>query len=230
MTLKPTSDAVAVTQGHAGDAIDFALGHCGPDEAFAFLDDWRADRANEWPGYVKWLSAQYRHRTAAQPEREAVFGETDAERVARAMDPPLWADDEDTAHMAASPLQVCYARKRSLDRARLFLTEYAALTTPAPARSILLEMAEASDEHKKWERRWRALGQMYAREKPCFVDSDGDWCLRDFLDYAGAICGFGGDILGSATPAPAASRADQAFFNDICDNMAEVLKPLPGEE
>lgn len=75
MTLKPTSDAVAVTQGSAGDAIDFALGHCGPDEAFAFLDDWRADRANEWPGYVKWLSAQYRHRTAAQPEREFQEGD-----------------------------------------------------------------------------------------------------------------------------------------------------------
>src|SRR5690606_15237707 len=30
------------------------------------------------------------------------------------------------------------------------------------------------------------------------------------------------------TPAPAVSRDDQALLADICDNMAEVLKPLPG--
>lgn len=38
------------------------------------------------------------------------------------------------------------------------------------------------------------------------------------------------DQLRSAltTPAPAVSRDDQALLADICDNMAEVLKPLPG--
>lgn len=46
--------------GDAGDAIDFACGHCAPDEAVAFLDDWRADRAGKyWPGYVRWLNVQH---------------------------------------------------------------------------------------------------------------------------------------------------------------------------
>jgi hypothetical protein len=144
-----------------------------------------------------------------QPQREAVLEDCDIAW--------LWKVHTDAQSKGL------HADQRKIERILAALK-----TTPSPARPILLEMAEASDEHKKWERRWRALGQMYAREKPCFVDSDGDWCLRDFLDYAGAICGFGGDILGSATPAPAVSRDDQALLADICDNMAEVLKPLPG--
>jgi len=54
---------------------------------------------------------------------------------------------------------------------------------------ILLEIAAAEDEHVMWERRWAALKQMYARER-CFVDRDGEWGLRCFLDYVGSACGF----------------------------------------
>lgn len=56
---------------------------------------------------------------------------TDPERLARAMNPPLWADDEETAHMAASPLQVCSARARGVEAAKLVLVELAALTPSA---------------------------------------------------------------------------------------------------
>jgi hypothetical protein len=129
MTLKQTSDAVAVTQGHAGDAIDFALGHCGPDEALAFLDDWRADRANEWPGYVKWLSAQYRHRTAAQPEREAVL-----EIVADALD-CFWNAAIGSAREAqdSTALAISGSLAQGFAAMASRLREPAALTTPAPA-------------------------------------------------------------------------------------------------
>jgi hypothetical protein len=45
--------------GDAGDALDYALGHIPDrDYALSFLDDWRADRAVDWPGYVKWLGTQ----------------------------------------------------------------------------------------------------------------------------------------------------------------------------
>jgi hypothetical protein len=68
---------------------------------------------------------------------------------------------------------------------------------PSDQRPIMLQIAAADEAHQMWERRWRALGQMYAPQRPCFVDRDGDWCLRDFLDYAGQACGFTGSI-----PAP----------------------------
>lgn len=54
---------------------------------------------------------------------------------------------------------------------------------------IMLEIAEADDEHQKWLRRCSALKQMYPPERPCFVDQDGDWCLRDFIDYAAQAMG-----------------------------------------
>lgn len=44
--------------GDAGDAIDFACDHCAPDEALAFMNDWREGMAGEWPGYVSWLKTQ----------------------------------------------------------------------------------------------------------------------------------------------------------------------------
>ena len=47
------------------------------------------------------------------------------------MNPPLWAEDEETAHMAASPLQVCSARARGIEAAKLVLVELAALTPSA---------------------------------------------------------------------------------------------------
>lgn len=46
-----------------------------------------------------------------------------AETLARAMEPALWSDDEQTAHMAASPLQVSYARNQALVRAEQVLVE-----------------------------------------------------------------------------------------------------------
>lgn len=54
---------------------------------------------------------------------------------------------------------------------------------------IMLEMAAADEAQQMWERRYRALIQMYERQD-CFVDRDGKWGLRSFLDYAGEICGF----------------------------------------
>lgn len=54
----------------------------------------------------------------------------------------------------------------------------------------MLDMAKARDVHDMWERRLRALQAMYARERPCFVDRDGEWCLRDFLDYASEAMGY----------------------------------------
>jgi hypothetical protein len=54
---------------------------------------------------------------------------------------------------------------------------------------IMLEMAAASREQEKWERRFSDLRRMYAIDR-CFEDRDGKWGLRDFLDYAGEVCGF----------------------------------------
>lgn len=46
--------------GDAGDAIDFALGHCPPNDALDFLDAWRSDfmQGGEYPAYAKWLRVQ----------------------------------------------------------------------------------------------------------------------------------------------------------------------------
>jgi len=48
--------------GDAGDAVDFACDHCEPEEALAFLEDWRSaphgDLAGAWPGYMRWLKVQ----------------------------------------------------------------------------------------------------------------------------------------------------------------------------
>lgn len=69
LSLKPSGDA--------GDAIDFALGHCEPEEALAFLDDWRADRVGIgiWPGYVKWLAHQ--RKCAAEAKARPASGEVE---------------------------------------------------------------------------------------------------------------------------------------------------------
>lgn len=55
-------------QGDAGDAIDWACGHARAGEALAFLDDWRMDRADEWPEYMKWVAFQ--HKCAAESKAE----------------------------------------------------------------------------------------------------------------------------------------------------------------
>src|SRR5690606_679502 len=116
---------------------------CGPDEAFAFLDDWRADRANEWPGYVKWLSAQYRHRTAAQPEREAVGGKmlNVARRNLCTFIGLASFKSENDREAALNCLEVIEAELSGLNDLvavlRSALAADAALTTPAPAVGIL---------------------------------------------------------------------------------------------
>jgi hypothetical protein len=55
-------------------------------------------------------------------------------------------------------------------------------------RHIILEMAAASREQEMWERRFKVL---YAQH-PIWrtADNDGSWGLRDFLNYAGEVCGF----------------------------------------
>ncbi len=62
--------------------------------------------------------------------------------------------------------------------------------------AILLEIAAASDAHTMWERRLNELCRMYERQ-PCFVDRDGKWGLRDFLDYAREAMGCVRDSDGS---------------------------------
>lgn len=65
-----------------------------------------------------------------------------------------------------------------------------AMLSAAPSQSpVMLEIAAAADEQRKWEHRWNVLRQLYGHDKHR-TDEDGRWCLRDFIDYAGAICGF----------------------------------------
>jgi hypothetical protein len=67
------------THGDAGDALDFACDHCGPEEALAFLEDWRAGLADEWPGFMRWLKVQQDGAKASAIEaRRAATGNTDA--------------------------------------------------------------------------------------------------------------------------------------------------------
>jgi hypothetical protein len=60
--------------GDAGDAIDFACGHCAPDEVVAFLEDWRSaphgNLAEAWPGYMEWLKAQHEGAKAAASQEQ----------------------------------------------------------------------------------------------------------------------------------------------------------------
>lgn len=53
---------------------------------------------------------------------------------------------------------------------------------------IVLEIAGATREQEMWERRFKVL---YAQH-PIWrtADNDGSWGLRDFLRYAGEVCGF----------------------------------------
>lgn len=57
------------------------------------------------------------------------------------------------------------------------------------ARSIMLEMAGATREQEMWERRFQYLCRVFEPDKR-FVDQNGKWGLRDFLAYAGDVCGF----------------------------------------
>lgn len=81
MTNPTDIEKVARAQGGAGDAIDFACDHCGPDEAQAFLEDWRGEQADQWPGYIRWLKVQ--RGGAAQAAIAALASKDEALREAR---------------------------------------------------------------------------------------------------------------------------------------------------
>lgn len=82
-----TTVTEARPQGGAGDAIDFAADHCEPEEAIAFLNDWRSDLADErWPGYMKWLNFQRKCAAESKAERAAA--------------PTAPVQDDDAGHMA----------------------------------------------------------------------------------------------------------------------------------
>lgn len=71
--------------------------------------------------------------------------------------------------------------------------------------SIILEIAAASREQEVWECRYKALCQMYPIER-VFTDGDGKWGLRDFLAYAGEVCGF--EAIGRPEQPPARHALD----------------------
>jgi hypothetical protein len=58
-----------------------------------------------------------------------------------------------------------------------------------------------------------------------------DWIGRLLREAAQAIEARRAETTGSACESAVGETdvSDQALFNDICDNMAEVLKPLPSE-
>lgn len=75
-------------QGVAADAIDFALNHCGPEEAQAFMFDWCANRADEWPGFVVWLARQRtRKRHAISTEQAGDFPHDVGRGIAQSQEP-----------------------------------------------------------------------------------------------------------------------------------------------
>ena len=91
--------------GDAGDAIDFAVGHCGPEEAIAFLDDWRADRAGEWPGYVSWLETQNRCAAISRATPPSVI-EHDVDGDGKPMEPVKYlapSDEQEVERALADP-------------------------------------------------------------------------------------------------------------------------------
>jgi hypothetical protein len=66
------------------------------------------------------------------------------------------------------------------------------------ARPIMLEIAAASREQETWERRFQYLCRVFEPDKR-FVDTDGKWGLRDFLAYAGEVCGFAAQGIEAGT-------------------------------
>lgn len=55
-------------------------------------------------------------------------------------------------------------------------------------RHIILEIAAATREQEMWERRFKVLHAQHPIWRT--ADNDGSWGLRDFLNYAGEVCGF----------------------------------------
>lgn len=55
-------------------------------------------------------------------------------------------------------------------------------------KPIMLEIAEATQEQKMWERRFYQFCKSYPSWRS--ADEDGPWGLRDLLVYIAPICGF----------------------------------------
>lgn len=99
------------------------------------------------------------------------------------------ADRDDTTGLATDALR----------EAADFLANNALTTSPDTkgAGTIMLKIAEASREQEMWERRFKVL--YHAHPSWRSADNDGPWGLRDFLRYAGEVCGFPNPILGQDT-------------------------------
>ncbi len=121
------------------------------------------------------------------------------EAAARIIDPGSWsvmdrylaeAKREFAGQNVGWPTEQ-FQDKSSMDKAR-------AIFALCPAQPILLMMAAASREQEMWERRFQYLCRVFEPDKR-FIDSDGKWGLRDFLNYAGEICGFSASAIEAAT-------------------------------
>ena len=99
----------------------------------------------------------------AAGEAEAV----DAARIAAAFQPELWSDDEDTAHRAASPFNVAYAREKSLAGAKAVLSRLGPLyATPQPTetqRIVAWLRGEALDDHPDNHELWTDIADAIER-------------------------------------------------------------------
>lgn len=73
-------------------------------------------------------------------------------------------------------------------QARAALSATTAADTTKDRGTIMLEMAAATREQEMWERRFKVLYDTHPVWRS--ADTDGSWGLRDFLRYAGEICGF----------------------------------------
>jgi hypothetical protein len=218
------SNESMVTQGHAGDAIDFALGHCGPDEAFAFLDDWRANRADEWPGYVKWLSAQYRH----QPQREAVLEEGNKRGLydTTKIGPELVAFLDDRRGMLASLRDEMSEGYRgwlddAVDALRIASERLAALITPAPEGSAT-EIAEKARSFA--ESKTKLLREVVESRRTTPAPAVKPHCSTCGKDVAEVLCETCGKWWAdNPPPAPAVSRDDrQSAIAELCEGLREA--------
>lgn len=123
----------------------------------------------------------------------------DIEALAAKADRGPWLFDKSTGqiYMRPDPLtKYIIAEMESSNDANgeLIVALVNSLTAPIGITApewppIMLDIAAASETDEMWKRRWLALCQKYERD-PCFVDSNGKWGLRDFLDYAAEVCGF----------------------------------------
>lgn len=59
-------------------------------------------------------------------------------------------------------------------------------------RPIMLQIARASDDHEKWERRFAAIRCLpsFTARAPDFDDQDGKWSISELMDYMASACGW----------------------------------------